>query len=263
MNILDKIVKTKRAEVAQQKKALEISNLERIINEKAEPSRNFMRHIKNAVLSHRLAIIAELKKASPSKGIIREDFDPVEIARDYALNGATCLSVLTDSHYFQGSPSYIRQVKQAVSLPLLRKDFIIDEYQILESKALGADCILLIAAILDDSQLLDYTLMAHDLGMDVLVEVHSLEEFGRALNLPIRVIGVNNRNLKDFSISMDVTLQIRQELPDDYILISESGIESHEDIQHMQNEGIFAFLVGTTLMSSRSAGEALARLRGG
>ena len=263
MNILDKIVKTKMAEVAQQKKALEIANLERIINERAEPSRNFMRQLKNAVLSHRLAIIAELKKASPSKGLIRADFDPIELARDYALNGATCLSVLTDSHYFQGSPSYIRQVKQAVSLPLLRKDFIIDEYQILESKALGADAILLIVAILDDSQLMDYTLMAHDLGMDVLVEVHSLEEFGRALKLPIRVVGVNNRNLKDFSINVETSIQLRQELPDDYILISESGIESREDIKRLQDEGIYAFLVGSSLMAARNVGEALSQLRGG
>ena len=260
MNILDKIVKTKMAEVAQQKKALEIANLERIINERAEPSRNFMRQLKNAVLSHRLAIIAELKKASPSKGLIRADFDPIELARDYALNGATCLSVLTDSHYFQGSPSYIRQVKQAVSLPLLRKDFIIDEYQILESKALGADAILLIVAALSDEELATFTRIAHDLALDVLVEVHDEAECERALKLPLRVIGVNNRNLHDFSVSLDTSRRIKAMLPPDYLLVCESGIHSRADVESLQADGINAFLVGGALMQAEDPGAALAAL---
>ena len=206
------------------------------------------------------AVIAEVKKASPSMGVIRASFDPVAIAESYAAAGATCLSVLTDEKYFQGSGHYLRLVRAAVGLPLLRKDFIVDEYQIVEARALGADAILLIVAALSDAELAAFTRLAHDLGLDVLVEVHDEAECARALQLPLRVIGVNNRNLHDFSVSLDTSRRIKTMLPADYLLVSESGIHTRADIEALQADGIHAFLVGGALMQADDPGVALSAL---
>lgn len=262
MDILAKIIKTKREEVGRLKEALPANKIEQVLALKSEPCRGFMRQLKNDVLSKKIAVIAELKKASPSRGIIRPNFNAPELAKEYEANGATCLSVLTDMTYFQGAPAYLKQVRQKTSIPILRKDFIVDEYQILESRALGADAVLLIASVLDDKQLLDYTIMSHDLGMDVLVEVHDLAEFDRAMKLPIKILGVNNRSLKDFSISMETVKTIKKQLPPEYILVSESGIETRRDIEELKAQGIYAYLIGTTLMSQPNVGQALAKLLG-
>ena len=193
-------------------------------------------------------------------GVIRASFDPGAIAESYAAAGATCLSVLTDEKYFQGSGHYLRLIRAAVGLPLLRKDFIVDEYQIVEARALGADAILLIVAALSDAELAAFTRLAHDLGLDVLVEVHDEAECARALQLPLRVIGVNNRNLHDFSVSLDTSRRIKTMLPADYLLVSESGIHTRADIEALQADGIHAFLVGGALMQADDPGVALSAL---
>ena len=193
-------------------------------------------------------------------GVIRASFDPVAIAESYAAAGATCLSVLTVEKYFQGSGHYLRLFRAAVGLPLLRKDFIVDEYQIVEARALGADAILLIVAALSDAELAAFTRLAHDLGLDVLVEVHDEAECARALQLPLRVIGVNNRNLHDFSVSLDTSRRIKTMLPADYLLVSESGIHTRADIEALQADGIHAFLVGGALMQADDPGVALSAL---
>ena len=222
--------------------------------------RGFMKALQARVAIGGTAVIAEVKKASPSMGVIRASFDPVAIAESYAAAGATCLSVLTDEKYFQGSGHYLRLVRAAVGLPLLRKDFIVDEYQIVEARALGADAILLIVAALSDAELAAFTRLAHDLGLDVLVEVHDEAECARALQLPLRVIGVNNRNLHDFSVSLDTSRRIKTMLPADYLLVSESGIHTRADIEALQADGIHAFLVGGALMQADDPGVALSAL---
>ena len=222
--------------------------------------RGFMKALQARVAIGGTAVIAEVKKASPSMGVIRASFDPVAIAESYAAAGATCLSVLTDEKYFQGSGHYLRLVRAAVGLPLLRKDFIVDEYQIVEARALGADAILLIVAALSDAELATFTRLAHDLGLDVLVEVHDEAECARALQLPLRVIGVNNRNLHDFSVSLDTSRRIQTMLPADYLLVSESGIHTRADIEALQADGIHAFLVGGALMQADDPGVALSAL---
>lgn len=203
------------------------------------------------------AIIAEIKKASPSKGLIRQDFNVKEIAKIYEHQGASCLSVLTDIHFFKGHPEYLLQAKNAVNLPVLRKDFIIDSYQIYESRALGADCILLIVALLDDKALIDYCLLAKELGMAVLVESHSEEEFHRALRLPTPLMGVNNRSLHSFETDLKVSLRLKNHLPSDKLLITESGIHSQEDIRLMMDQGIHHFLIGESLMRAQNIGKKL------
>ena len=222
--------------------------------------RGFMKALQARVAIGGTAVIAEVKKASPSMGVIRASFDPVAIAESYAAAGATCLSVLTDEKYFQGSGHYLRLIRAAVGLPLLRKDFIVDEYQIVEARALGADAILLIVAALSDAELAAFTRLAHDLGLDVLVEVHDEAECARALQLPLRVIGVNNRNLHDFSVSLDTSRRIKTMLPADYLLVSESGIHTRADIEALQADGIHAFLVGGALMQADDPGVALSAL---
>jgi indole-3-glycerol phosphate synthase len=206
--------------------------------------------------------IAEIKKASPSKGVIREDFDPVAIAKDYAANGAACLSVLTDEQYFQGADAYLRSVRQSVGIPIIRKDFTIDPYQILEARLMGADCILLIASALSAQQLSDLYTTAHDLGLDVLIEVHDQQELETALALEPNLIGINNRNLKTFETSLDTTLNLLPHIPKGVSVVTESGIRGKEDVQHMVAAGVYCFLVGEALMRQPSPGGALAELRG-
>ena len=258
--ILDDILAHKRQEVAAQKQRVDMDTLVANISASNDTPRGFMKALQARVAIGGTAVIAEVKKASPSMGVIRTSFDPVAIAESYAAAGATCLSVLTDEKYFQGSGHYLRLVRAAVGLPLLRKDFIVDEYQIVEARALGADAILLIVAALSDAELAAFTRLAHDLGLDVLVEVHDEAECARALQLPLRVIGVNNRNLHDFSVSLDTSRRIKTMLPADYLLVSESGIHTRADIEALQADGIHAFLVGGALMQADDPGVALSAL---
>ena len=258
--ILDDILAHKRQEVAAQKQRVDMDTLVANISASNDTPRGFMKALQARVAIGGTAVIAEVKKASPSMGVIRASFDPVAIAESYAAAGATCLSVLTDEKYFQGSGHYLRLVRAAVGLPLLRKDFIVDEYQIVEARALGADAILLIVAALSDAELAVVTRLAHDLGLDVLVEVHDEAECARALQLPLRVIGVNNRNLHDFSVSLDTSRRIKTMLPADYLLVSESGIHTRADIEALQADGIHAFLVGGALMQADDPGVALSAL---
>ena len=258
--ILDDILAHKRLEVAAQKQRVDMDTLVANISASNDTPRGFMKALQARVAIGGTAVIAEVKKASPSMGVIRASFDPVAIAESYAAAGATCLSVLTDEKYFQGSGHYLRLIRAAVGLPLLRKDFIVDEYQIVEARALGADAILLIVAALSDAELAAFTRLAHDLGLDVLVEVHDEAECARALQLPLRVIGVNNRNLHDFSVSLDTSRRIKTMLPADYLLVSESGIHTRADIEALQADGIHAFLVGGALMQADDPGAALSAL---
>ena len=258
--ILDDILAHKRQEVAAQKQRVDMDTLVANISASNDTPRGFMKALQARVAIGGTAVIAEVKKASPSMGVIRASFDPVAIAESYAAAGATCLSVLTDEKYFQGSGHYLRLIRAAVGLPLLRKDFIVDEYQIVEARALGADAILLIVAALSDAELAAFTRLAHDLGLDVLVEVHDEAECERALQLPLRVIGVNNRNLHDFSVSLDTSRRIKTMLPADYLLVSESGIHTRADIEALQADGIHAFLVGGALMQADDPGAALSAL---
>ena len=258
--ILDDILAHKRLEVAAQRQRVDMDTLVANISASNDTPRGIMKALQARVAIGGTAVIAEVKKASPSMGVIRASFDPVAIAESYAAAGATCLSVLTDEKYFQGSGRYLRLIRAAVGLPLLRKDFIVDEYQIVEARALGADAILLIVAALSDAELAAFTRLAHDLGLDVLVEVHDEAECARALQLPLRVIGVNNRNLHDFSVSLETSRRIKTMLPADYLLVSESGIHTRADIEALQADGIHAFLVGGALMQADDPGAALSAL---
>lgn len=239
--ILSKIVAKKREEVA----ALKRSNPLNLTH--ATPPLA-LRSFSQAMKQHKTAIIAEIKKASPSKGILREDFDVAELAEIYSDNGAAAISVLTDETFFQGNSEYIITAKNASNLPILRKEFIIDEYQIKESLFLGADCILLIAAILDPYQLFDYCQMAQSLGMDVLVESHTEKELECALSLPTEFMGINNRNLQTFDISLETTINLKRYIPKDRVAITESGIHERKDIEYMQSHDINHFLIGESLM---------------
>ena len=225
-----------------------------------EPPRGFVEAIRNKTNSP--AVIAEIKKASPSKGILRANFDPVTIAKSYEKHGATCISVLTDKDFFQGADEYLQQVHQACKLPLLRKDFIIDAYQVYEARALGADCILLIVAGLGDAQLHDLAGLAEHLDMDVLIEVHDSEELERALQLKMPLIGINNRNLRTFETNLTTTLSLLKLIPKErgYIVVSESGIHTPKDIALLRNSGVNSFLVGEAFMRADDPGMALAQL---
>ena len=203
------------------------------------------------------AVIAEIKKASPSKGVIREQFDPAAIAKSYAAAGATCLSVLTDEKYFQGADEYLHLAKEASGLPVLRKDFMVDEYQIWESRALGADCILLIVAALGDSQLMELAQVALDLGMDVLVEVHDETELQRALPLRLPLIGINNRNLRTFATTVQTTIDLLQHIPEDRIVVTESGIHDPSDVARLRQNNVHVFLIGEAFMRAADPGAAL------
>jgi indole-3-glycerol phosphate synthase len=246
-DILKKICDDKLLHVASQKQKFSEQQLQTHAKESPAP-RGFYQSLKTKADKKEVALIAEVKKASPSKGLIRKDFDPVAIAKSYEAAGASCISVLTDIPYFQGSDAYLQAVTAAVSLPTLRKDFMLDPYQVLEARALGASCILLIMAALSDEQAKELEAASSELGMDVLVEVHDKAEMERALLLRSQLIGVNNRNLKTLEISLSTTEILASMVPSDRLLVCESGIYSHEDIQRMQQVGAYTFLVGESLM---------------
>ncbi len=255
--ILDTIVARKRVELVERRNKISLHDLEQKILT-LDPVRGFA----NSLQHHRPAVIAEIKKASPSKGIIRADFRPAQIAVQYEQAGAACLSVLTDVDFFQGNDVYIKEVKAVSKLPVIRKDFMIDPYQIIESRALGADCILLIAACLSDSQMRELYDTAISLNLDVLVEVHDHAELDRAMEIPTNLIGVNNRNLKTFEVSLNTTLSLSKYIPSDRTLVTESGITTPNDVMLMQSQGIHAFLVGESMMREPHAGHALTNLFG-
>ena len=258
-NILDRILISKKEEVASSKLAKSIHDLENDIRNNND-KRPFIAAIEEKFISKDVAIIAEIKKASPSKGIIRANFNPDQIAKSYENGGATCLSVLTDKDYFQGDPSYIQLVKNHCKLPVLRKDFMIDHYQIFESKALGADCILLIVAALELNQMKELESLAAELDMDVLVESHDEHELEKALQLKTKLIGVNNRNLKTFDVSLQTTINLLNEIPNDKITVTESGIFTSQDINLMKQHGIYSFLVGEAFMRDDDPGKSLKQL---
>ncbi|MGZ8182755.1 MAG: indole-3-glycerol phosphate synthase TrpC [Methylobacter sp.] len=260
-DILKKILDKKAEEVARRRLGMTIANLEEIAGTVERP-RGFYNALQSKVLAKKPAIIAEIKKASPSKGVIREDFQPIAIGQDYAMNGAACLSVLTDKEFFQGSEVYLQMVRERCPLPVLRKDFMIDPYQIYEARALGADCILLIVAALADGQMHELSDIATKLGMDVLVEVHNAEELQRALTLDTKLIGINNRNLRTFETSLQTTLDLKADIPADRLIITESGIHTHEDVQLMLDNGIYTFLVGEAFMRAESPGQKMRELFG-
>jgi indole-3-glycerol phosphate synthase len=262
VDILTRIVRHKAHEVVERAHACPLPQLRARV-EDAPPAYAFVDAIEARVRAGQPAIIAEIKKASPSQGVIRDDFDPVAIARTYQQAGATCLSVLTDVTFFQGSDEYIGLVKRAVSLPVLRKDFIIDPYQVWESRAIGADCILLIVAALGDAQLVELSALALDLGMDVLVEVHDEHELERGLDLRLPLIGVNNRNLRTFETRLETTTELLHRIPDNRIVITESGIREPADVVFMRDHGVHGFLVGESLMRASDPGTKLMELFSG
>jgi len=228
----------------------------------APSARGFAAALRARVAAGGAAVIAEVKKASPSQGVIRADFHPAQIAKSYAAGGAACLSVLTDVDFFQGSDAYLQQARAACALPVLRKDFTIDAYQIHEARALGADCILLIVAALDDAQLLDFSALAHEIGLDVLVEAHDGAELERALRTPAALIGINNRDLRTFATSLDTTLALRERVPAERLLVTESGIHTRADVARMREAGVNAFLVGEAFMRADNPGAELQHLFG-
>lgn len=258
-DILNRIVARKREEVSLRKVNTPVSHLKSEI-ENQPSTRGFADAIENQVRHRRPAIIAEIKKASPSKGVIRAVFEPRAIAASYEKYGATCLSVLTDESFFQGSDENLRIARTATSLPVLRKDFIIDHYQIYESRAIGADCILLIVSILGIEQLHEFNDLATSLGLDVLVEVHDLQELHAALTLSPRLLGINNRDLKTFNVDLNTTLELLQEIPSGVQVITESGIHQRADVTQMLSNDVFGFLVGEAFMKEPDPGLALENL---
>lgn len=258
-DILKKILGTKQQEISAAIAEKPLSAL-RAEAQAATKSRDFVEAIRTKINSSRPAVIAEIKKASPSKGIIREDFRPAEIAVSYEKGGAACLSVLTDKQYFQGSPMYLQQARAACDLPVLRKDFMIEPYQIYESRAMGADCILLIVAALDLARMQELEAVAHELGMAVLVEAHDGEELELALQLKTPLIGINNRNLRTFEVSLDTTLGLLKRIPADRIIVTESGIFTADDVALMRDNNVNAFLVGEAFMRAIEPGAELARV---
>jgi indole-3-glycerol phosphate synthase len=258
-DILHKILASKRIEVSA---ALDKKPLDQVREEAFAVSdpRDFVGSIHGKIVAGKAAVIAEIKKASPSKGVIREDFRPAEIARSYEKGGAACLSVLTDAQYFQGSAEYLKEARNACKLPVLRKDFMIDAYQVYEARAMGADCILLIVAALELKQLRELEALSHDLGMAVLVEVHDGDELELALQLDTPLIGINNRNLRTFEVTLQTTLDLLQQLPDDRFVITESGIFTPEDVALMRDNEVHTFLVGEAFMRQPDPGAELARV---
>ena len=259
-DILERILAHKVGEVARRAGTTPLYDLRRRCAASLPPTRGFADALGDRLAQGRPGVIAEVKKASPSKGVIRPDFDPAEIARSYARGGATCLSVLTDEHFFQGHDDYLLAAREASGLPVLRKDFTIDPYQVYEARLIGADAILLIVAALDDAALSDLAVLALELSLDVLVEVHDHAELVRALRLPCRLVGINNRNLRTFETSLDTTLGLLDAMPQDRIVITESGIHRPEDVSMMRANGVHAFLVGEAFMRADDPGDRLAEL---
>ena len=260
-DILKKIISRKVEEIAERSSEVSLEELKERI-ESASPVRGFVAAIQSKIEQGQAAVIAEIKKASPSKGVMRENFIPEEIARSYEKGGAACLSVLTDIDFFQGGDDYLQQARAACSLPVIRKDFIIDPYQVYEARAIGADCILLIVAALDDVQMAELATTATQLGMDVLVEVHDGEELARALPLNLPLVGINNRNLRTFETSLDTTLDLLSQIPGDRIVVTESGIHTPDDVALMRENEVNTFLVGEAFMRAEEPGEKLAELFG-
>ena len=258
-DILDRIVATKRDEIAAARAKRSLASL-RAEAEGRRDQRDFIGALRAKIAASQAAVIAEVKKASPSKGVLREHFVPAEIAASYARHGAACLSVLTDETYFQGSSVYLEQARAACPLPVLRKDFMIDAYQVFEARAMGADCILLIAACLDDAQMADLEAVAQALDMAVLVEVHDGAELDRGLRLKTPLIGINNRNLRTFEVTLDTTLGLLPQVPGDRLLVTESGILARADVRRMRDANVHAFLVGEAFMRADDPGAALAEL---
>jgi indole-3-glycerol phosphate synthase len=258
-DILTRILATKAKEIAAAKAAIPLSEM-RVRATSAPAPRDFAAALRAKIAIGRSAVIAEIKKASPSRGVLRPIFDPAAIAGRYEAGGAACLSVLTDRDYFQGRPEHLIAAREACSLPVLRKDFLIDEYQMLESRALGADCILLIVAALDDARLAALEAVAQTLGMAVLVEVHDGSELDRALKLATPLIGINNRNLRTFDVSLATTLALLPRVPPDRLVVTESGILAPADVALLRNRGVHAFLVGEAFMRAADPGAALATL---
>ena len=258
-DILRRILEHKRAEVAARKAARPLATV-RADAESKPPPRAFRQALVDAEAAGHPAVIAEIKKASPSEGVIRERFDPQAIATSYARAGATCLSVLTDERFFQGDDSYLAAAREASGLPALRKDFIVDAWQVTESRALGADCVLLIAAALTDAELADCHALATELGMDALVEIHDRPELDRALAINAPLIGINNRNLHTFETRLETTLELVPHIPPQATLVTESGIHTREHVAHMRGANVHAFLVGTAFMREQDPGQALSRL---
>jgi len=258
-DILNQIVEVKRQEIAAALKKKSLAAM-RADAESRVLTRDFVGAMRAKIAAGQAAVIAEIKKASPSKGVLRADFEPADIAQSYAENGAACLSVLTDRQFFQGQPDYLKQARASCELPVLRKDFMVDPYQIYESRAMGADCILLIAACLEDGQMAELEAIARSLDMAVLVEVHDAAELERALKLKTPLVGINNRNLRTFEVTLETTLSLRDRVPSDRLLVTESGILGRADVQRMREAGVNAFLVGEAFMRAPDPGVALAEL---
>jgi len=258
-DILKRVCARKLEEVEERRSQVSLEELKSRLAD-ASPARGFVNALKQRVESGKPAVIAEIKKASPSKGVLRENFSPAEIAKSYAANGATCLSVLTDIDYFQGADEYLQQARAACALPVLRKDFMLDPYQVYESRVLGADGILLIVAALTDAQVAELYQLAQQLGMDVLVEIHNAEELERVQGMKLPMIGINNRNLHNFETSLQTTIDLLPEIANDCLVVTESGIHAKEDVALMQSNNVNAFLIGEAFMRQQDPGLALKSL---
>jgi len=258
-NILDTIIATKFEEIKEAQKIKSLDQLKDEVKNASQP-RGFVKAIETQLSKNKAAVIAEIKKASPSKGVIRENFNPKEIAISYEKGGATCLSVLTDEKYFKGHADYLREARAACSLPVLRKDFMVDPYQIYEARAMGADCILIIVAALPLDLMQELEAITHSLGMNVLVEVHNQEELDLALELKTNLLGINNRNLKTFDVSLQTTFDLIENISADKIIVTESGIFSSNDVKSMQDHHVNAFLIGETFMRESDPGNSLKTL---
>lgn len=260
-DILKRILQRKTEEVAERQQRISLRALERKAEQASAP-RGFVKALYQMLETRPSAVIAEIKKASPSQGVIRPDFHPAEIAQSYQQHGAACLSVLTDHDFFQGAEDYLEEARAATHLPVIRKDFIVDPYQVAEARAIGADCILLIVAALEDTDLESLTSAAQAFGMDVLAEVHDRTELERALRLDLPLIGINNRNLRTFEVQLETTLELLEEIPEDRLVVTESGIHSPDDVRLMHRHGVHAFLVGERFMRAEDPGLKLAELFG-
>jgi len=257
--ILENIVARKYEEVKENRAKISLDELQRLAA-RADAPRGFAQALRQRAAARTPAVIAEVKKASPSKGVIRENFNPAEIAASYQQGGAACLSVLTDIDYFQGSPEYLKQARAACDLPVIRKDFLVDPYQVVEARAMAADCVLLIVASLEDGQMAELNAAAVELGLDVLVEVHDGAELDRALKLDTPLVGINNRNLHDFEVSLNTTLELLPQIPSDRLAVTESGILTRADVQLMLDNDVYGFLVGEAFMRAEDPGTELKRL---